>query len=242
MDFKQTRRDQLLSILGNSGRVVKALALDYDETIAFPGGLLKKKTAKALKKFSIATGRRLFLVSGRPFSFLVDKAKQIGVDGFVSENGAIIHDDLRGKEFLTDDTRIVELLLGRNIDGLQIKERIAEFPTSSLEQALELLDSVQIPYRVEKNHGQVMVMPLKVSKERGLEKLLERFHLSYREIITVGDGENDLGMMEKSFFSAAVANAAEEVKKRASLVLSLPYGDGVQEFVEKIGISWRYDS
>ncbi|MFQ6134833.1 MAG: HAD family hydrolase [Nitrososphaerales archaeon] len=238
MDFDSSRWDKLLSALRRGERVVKALALDYDETLSFPGGLLRNRTAKALKDFAIETGCQLFLVSGRPFHFLADKAEKIRVDGFVAENGAIIYDDQGGKEFLTDDTRIVKFLKGEEIDGLQIKERIVELPEHGVKDALRLLNSSKTPYRMEKNQGQAMLMPLEVSKERGLEKLLGRFHLSFNETITVGDGENDLAMMEKSLFSVAVANAAEVVKMHADYMSARSYGEGVLEFLDRLKEAW----
>ncbi len=53
------------------------------------------------------------------------------------------------------------------------------------------------------------------------------------EVMAIGDGYNDLEMIEYAGIGVAVANAGEKVKASADYVTRLPYGEGVVEALEK---------
>ncbi|MBN1444567.1 MAG: HAD family phosphatase [Candidatus Omnitrophica bacterium] len=56
-------------------------------------------------------------------------------------------------------------------------------------------------------------------KGTALAKIADYFNLGRDEIIALGDGENDISMLEYAGLSAAPANAGEKVKKSADVVL-----------------------
>lgn len=68
-----------------------------------------------------------------------------------------------------------------------------------------------------------------------LKKLLQQLNLSARQVAYIGDDLPDLPVIEFVGFSAAVANAVDEVKKHADYVTSRQGGKGaVREVVEYI--------
>lgn len=68
-----------------------------------------------------------------------------------------------------------------------------------------------------------------------LKKLLEQLGLSPREVACIGDDLPDLPMIRYVGFSAAVANAVDEVKKYADYVTTRQGGRGaVREVIEYI--------
>jgi len=72
-------------------------------------------------------------------------------------------------------------------------------------------------------------------KAAGLKELLERSGLSGVQVAYVGDDLPDLPAMRIAGFSAAVANAAEELKQNADYVTGSPGGGGaVREVIEYI--------
>ncbi len=72
-------------------------------------------------------------------------------------------------------------------------------------------------------------------KAAGLKELLERSGLSGRQVAYVGDDLPDLPAMRIAGFSAAVANAVEQLKQHADYVTSRAGGDGaVREVIEYI--------
>jgi Cof subfamily protein (haloacid dehalogenase superfamily) len=78
------------------------------------------------------------------------------------------------------------------------------------------------------------VMAGGVSKGRGLEKALEYRGLSPGEVLAFGDEENDLPLFKAAGFSAAPANAKEEVRAAADLVIGPNSEDGAAAFLEEV--------
>ena len=55
-------------------------------------------------------------------------------------------------------------------------------------------------------------------KDTGVKALLENLGINVDELITIGDGQNDLNMIKMTPHSVAVSNASEEVKRAAGHV------------------------
>lgn len=77
------------------------------------------------------------------------------------------------------------------------------------------------------------VMNKTVSKGRAVEMLASYYNLSKDEIITIGDNENDLSMIEYAGLGVAMKNGEEIVKNKAKYITSTNDEDGVKEVIEK---------
>ncbi|MBN2851790.1 MAG: HAD family phosphatase [Clostridia bacterium] len=73
-----------------------------------------------------------------------------------------------------------------------------------------------------------------VSKARAMEKLGDFLHIKAEEMIAIGDGFNDLSMIEYAGMGVAMGNAPDEVKKKASLVTTSCDHDGVANAIYKL--------
>lgn len=73
------------------------------------------------------------------------------------------------------------------------------------------------------------IVPLHCSKMTGIELISKTLNIKPSEILSIGDHMNDIEMLSKSRYSAAVGNAVEEAKKAAKYVCSQPYEKGVLE-------------
>lgn len=73
----------------------------------------------------------------------------------------------------------------------------------------------------------------KASKAIALEKLGEHFGIRREEMIAIGDGYNDLSMLEYAGLGVAMENAPEDIKKRADYVTLSNEDDGVAHVIEK---------
>lgn len=71
------------------------------------------------------------------------------------------------------------------------------------------------------------------SKAIALEKLGEFYGIKREEMIAVGDGFNDLSMIEYAGLGVAMENAPEEIKKAADFVTLSNENDGVAYVIEK---------
>jgi 5-amino-6-(5-phospho-D-ribitylamino)uracil phosphatase len=69
----------------------------------------------------------------------------------------------------------------------------------------------------------VEVMVGDVSKATGIKMLLEEYGISPKELMAIGDGENDLPMFELAAYSVAMQNAEDIVKSKADEVTKQSY-------------------
>lgn len=73
----------------------------------------------------------------------------------------------------------------------------------------------------------------KVSKASALKKIGELYHIRREEMIAVGDGYNDLSMIEYAGLGVAMGNAPEEIRQKAAYVTSSNEEDGIAGVIEK---------
>ncbi len=79
----------------------------------------------------------------------------------------------------------------------------------------------------------VELVPLNVDKAESLQRLADYLGLSSDDMVSFGDGFNDLSMIEWAGCGVAMANAQSEVKERANYVTLTNDEDGVAEFIER---------
>lgn len=71
------------------------------------------------------------------------------------------------------------------------------------------------------------VASVKVSKGNAVKAVYEYFEIKPEEIVTIGDGENDLSMFELTPNSVAMGNSLPEIKEKANYVTDSNDEDGV---------------
>lgn len=99
------------------------------------------------------------------------------------------------------------------------------------------------PIMKERLGGEVNVHPSRAeflefvgksaSKGASLAAIIKRLGLRAEETIAVGDGYNDVSMLRAAGLGAAVANAPDEVKCAADLVVPSVYENGVNELIDR---------
>ena len=77
------------------------------------------------------------------------------------------------------------------------------------------------------------VMDKAVSKGNAVQKLAERYGIKREEIITIGDNENDISMIEYAGLGVAMGNGAQCLKDKADYITGDYMEDGVAQVVEK---------
>jgi Cof subfamily protein (haloacid dehalogenase superfamily) len=77
------------------------------------------------------------------------------------------------------------------------------------------------------------IQALGVSKAKALEFLAGSMNIDREEVLTIGDGLNDLDMLMWSGMKAAVGNAHQIVKRNVPYVSKNRFAEGVLEIVEK---------
>ncbi len=72
-----------------------------------------------------------------------------------------------------------------------------------------------------------------VSKAKAMEKLGEIYGIDREEMVAVGDGENDLSMIEYAGLGVAMANASDKVKSKADYITASNEDEGVAKVLYK---------
>jgi len=84
------------------------------------------------------------------------------------------------------------------------------------------------------NNWAVDIIPADGGKHIGMQKMMEKFGLEKHEVLAMGDGYNDITMLEYAGVGIAVAHASDTVKKSADDIA--PEIDPVKSVFKKYGI------
>lgn len=79
----------------------------------------------------------------------------------------------------------------------------------------------------------IEVLPPGTSKGGGLAWLLEHLGMPTRQVMAIGDGENDLEMLQLAGLGVAVGNAHERVKAVADFVVASNRESGVAQAIDR---------
>ena len=75
------------------------------------------------------------------------------------------------------------------------------------------------------------------TKKQGINILQEMFNVAYDETMVFGDHMNDLEMMSSAYYSYAMENAEEDVKKNARFIAGNNDDDGVIKVIKEVVLS-----
>lgn len=213
-----------------------ALAADYDGTLA-TGGVVAAPVVQALARLR-ESGRKLLLVTGREMDELFEIFPQLYLfDQVVSENGALLYNPQdRSEKYLSapPPKKFVDELRRRDVSPLSVGRIIIASSASEAPKILAAIRQSGLDLELIFNKHSVMILPRGVDKLMGLRAALEHLKLSLDELVAVGDGENDIPMLDAAGCGAAVAGALESVKAAADIVLSADAGEGVIELIDRI--------
>jgi phosphoglycolate phosphatase-like HAD superfamily hydrolase len=171
---------------------LKALALDYDGTIA-EDGRLAGEVRTALER-ARAAGLTVLIVTGRIIGDLRRVAGDLSfADAVVGENGAVITFPRSGRSTALHRRPVPEFLDGLQKRGVEFKagETIVEADASAAPVALDLIRKLELPLVILFNRGRMMILPQAISKATGLAAALDTFRLSAHNVLAIGDAEND---------------------------------------------------
>ncbi|WP_342269093.1 HAD-IIB family hydrolase [Spiroplasma endosymbiont of Aspidapion aeneum] len=134
-----------------------------------------------------------------------------GENRFLKGNAIVYHDDMK----LTDAYKFI---IGTNEEGF-IKD----------------LNNLGLTFygQLGKNSE---VVSTEASKGKALEYLSKKYNISPKNMLSVGDAENDIPMLEYTDFSFAPSNASEKTKQSAKFVCDLSNTEGaiakiIEDFV-----------
>jgi hydroxymethylpyrimidine pyrophosphatase-like HAD family hydrolase len=215
--------------------IAHVLAVDYDGTIA-DEGRVAEATAAALGRVR-ESGRKVILVTGRVLPDLRHACGAVDelFDVVVAENGALLY---------VPHSREVRILgeapQGELVDALRRRGVPFELGSSLIatleahaDASLAAIRETGVERSLIFNKGALMLLPGGVTKATGLLAALAAVELSPRNLVGIGDAENDHSFLALSECAVAVADAVPALRQRADYVARAPGGRGVVEFIEE---------
>jgi hydroxymethylpyrimidine pyrophosphatase-like HAD family hydrolase len=218
-------------------RRIRALATDYDGTLATRGQVPKAVT-ESLQALKIS-GRRMILVTGRQLPDLqaVFAEGILLFDLIVAENGALLYwpDSSRTRALAEPaPPALIRALEWRQVRPLEIGRVIVATVVPYDQEARDAIQELGINWKITMNRESVMLLPRGVNKASGLREALAELGLTAAETCAVGDAENDRELFAAAGLRAAVANAVPSLKALADIVTREPEGAGVTELVAEV--------
>ena len=213
-----------------------ALAADYDGTLAV-GGVVAAPVVHALESLK-RSGRKLLLVTGRQVDEIVEMFPAVRLfEQVVAENGAVLYGPQDGSEkYLAErpPEQFIDELRRRNISPLSVGRVIIAASAAAAPEIFRAIRESGLELELIFNKSSVMVLPRGVDKASGLRVALQELQIALDALVAVGDGENDIPMLEMAGCGAAVAGALDPVKQAADIVLSGDAGEGVIELIDRM--------
>src|SRR5258707_1000083 len=209
-----------------------AIALDFDGPIG-QDRVVPAQVVEGLRRLK-ATGRTLLLVTGRELRELLAIFPEIGIfDRVVAENGAGLYRPASGESQDLGDPpppALVGLLRERGVP-ISVGDTIIATVEPYESTVLRSIHDLGLEHPVIFNKGAVMILPPGINKASGLAVALRELGLSARNVVAVGDAENDHALFEAVEYAVAVSNAVATLQAAADRVTAAPRGDGVLEVI-----------
>ena len=213
----------------------QVLATDYDGTLAHHS-VVSPETIAAVERLR-AAGKKLVLVTGRELEELKGIFPQINLcDLVVAENGALLYWPKTEKLSLLSEPppeNFVAELKERGVPVAVGRVIVATVEPHEV-TVLQTIKTMGLELELIFNKGAVMILQTGVNKATGLRSGLARMGLSTREVIGVGDAENDHAFLRICGCGIAVANALPSLKEKADFITARPHGEGVTELIDQL--------
>jgi hydroxymethylpyrimidine pyrophosphatase-like HAD family hydrolase len=213
-----------------------ALATDYDGTLA-DDGAVGARTIAALERVR-ASGRKLILVTGRELPDLQSVFSRLDLfDRVIAENGALLYRPASGEAVALappPPDAFIARLAERKVTPLSRGRVIVATRVPHDEDVLAAVRDLGLELQIIFNKGAVMVLPPGVNKATGIAAAAKELGLALRNIVAIGDAENDHAFLAACGCGVAVANALDMLKDEADWVTPNVRGDGVVDLADRL--------
>jgi phosphoglycolate phosphatase (TIGR01487 family) len=206
----------------------KAVACDYDGTLA-SHDRLAPPTVLALER-ARAAGLRLLLVTGRSFFELTRVCHRLDLfHAVVAENGGVLYFPTEGR--LCDMAVGPPRRLLRELDRREIPYQAGRVVIGTTrdyeERVAAALTATGVTLAAIPNRESLMLLPQGVDKGSSVRHVIRMLGLSPRDVLALGDAENDVALFEACGFAGCPGNAVDGLKGRADWVFSGDNGGAI---------------
>jgi phosphoglycolate phosphatase len=230
-----------LNVAWESKLDLKALVFDIDGTICDYNGLLSLEAVHSIR-WVRKLGYHVILASGRGPWDTYYLGVFLGCSKVaVCENGGILMTSPTDMKIFGDKTRCLEAydLLCKHFDVRvkSVSARLTEvilLRTFDANAGQRIIDEAHIPVTIGDSKFALHLTKKGINKSVALNEALSFLGVKPSQTAVIGDSETDVPMFELCAYSAAVANASQAVKSKASYVCRQEIGDGSVEAISHI--------
>lgn len=221
---------------------IRAFVFDIDGTICDYDGLLNLEAANSIRWLR-SLGYTVFLSSGRGPWDTYYLGVFLGCSPVaVCENGGLLMTSPTDMAIYGDKSVSLQAydILCKNIEAVKVKPvsaRLTEvvlLRTFDAMRGQKFIDEAGIPVTINDSKFALHLTKTGINKGLTLLLALKTMKIDPIRVAVIGDSDTDVPMFEVCGFSAAVGNAPEHVKSKASYACKNEIGDGAVEAVSYI--------
>jgi hypothetical protein len=232
---------------------IEAIAVDIDGTITDDKRQICISAIESLRKAEKA-GIPTVIVTGNVVNYAYAAEVLIGCSGgLVAENGGVVFKEgennnavetMVNREFVTSAEnhlkeklkdkfhkhashdnmyRLTETVFYKTLEKEELEDALMDF--KYLDQ-LEIYDSGFALHITDK----------RVNKGTSLKYLCERNGINMKNVMAIGDSQNDEDFLKQAGYKIAVGNAEDKLKEISTYTCKNLFGDGVAEAIEKFAL------
>ncbi|MBS7287468.1 MAG: phosphoglycolate phosphatase [Candidatus Freyarchaeota archaeon] len=222
----------------------KVLVTDVDGTITGKDTSLYLPAVELIRR--LARRVPVVLCSGNTACTLMTLSLYVGSKGpFVAENGGVVGSPfwqppiktLASKEAPLKALGVLKEKLGGKLQEADQMFRLTDVVlkrTVNVEEITSILGQEGVKVNVFDSGYAIHLCDPSVSKAVGVRVILDRLSLSSEDAVGIGDGANDVDLLEACGYGVALQNAPATLKKVADYVTKKPYGEGFVEAVTRL--------
>jgi phosphoglycolate phosphatase (TIGR01487 family) len=220
----------------------KAIACDFDGTLTDKEGRLSLEALTVVRE-SETSGIPVIISSGRDLAQLRFLSKIIGTSGpIVAENGGVVWDPKTLRKSLQGDRvkvlRAYRALLPHLDEMELVKPRLRETDiVVGGRRTVELnaiLNTDELGVHILDANIATHITDASVDKGIGLETAAKILNINPKEIVAIGDSQNDIAMFQAAGKCFAVGNAHPLLKAQANSVTKQSFGKGCADAIRAI--------
>ncbi|MGQ9788992.1 MAG: phosphoglycolate phosphatase [Candidatus Hadarchaeaceae archaeon] len=224
--------------------MIRLLAVDIDGTMTYRDRRLDLAAVEAIRRAEDA-GISVVIATGNIFRFAEAASVLIGTSGpLIAEDGGIVFDFCTERMHVLGDRADADRALAEIKSVFENIETTRSNPdrltgvvirkTVSIEEVRRVIREKNLPVIAVDSGWAIHLRRPEVNKGNALKKVSSITKVPLTEIAAIGDGYNDVEMLQVAGLSFAVANSVEEAKRASQRVTPSPHGRGVAEAVEEV--------
>jgi hypothetical protein len=168
---------------------------------------------------------------------MTERSKQRVIEYFKEKKGLSEDEIKQIPLFINNMNKEISPEIEKNVERIEkIVYRMSTIPITEVKKTLGTsMDVTMISFETaDESGGEITCAG--IHKALGMQKVLDFYGVEQKDSIAIGDGPNDIEMMQFAGTSVAMGNASDKVKNEADMVTKHVDKGGIFHGLERLGI------